>query len=236
MRAARAIVLLASLAVLLPAGLAQPKMSESTRLHLQALLEEGRLLLEEFQALDPVTHAVQEEDERLRQDEQELARESAELARAAAQHNRAANELSRRFREHQKACPKTMTDAAAIDACNARGAELMTEGRALDQTYAELAAKRQELNRRITLHNSSQQSWSKVRREHLPKLATNQADASQWVERAQSFMSTKEFAALVAAAGDPQSCQALRGWSPPANPGITGLQRLYACLSAVAPQ
>lgn len=206
-----------------------------SKLHLAALIEEARLLLEEFQALDPVTQAVREEDERLRKQERDLSRASAQLGQSIEAHNRAAAALSQRVREHQQRCPRTMSDDAAIEACNERGAQLVAEGRELDRRHVELGAEQQELHRQIALFNSSQQSWVKVRREHLPKLAANDADANQWVARAQAFTTTQDFAALVNAAGDPAACEDLRGWSPPPKPGIPGLKKLYACLAAIAP-
>ncbi len=214
----------------------QPKPDPHLKLRVDALLEEARLLIQEFESLDPVTRAVREEDERLRNEERELARESGAMNRAIEQHNHAANALSQQLREHKERCPRSMSDDAALDACNARGAELVARGRELDASRARIAQRQQEMNRRITLFTTSQQAWVKVRREHLPKLSVNEADANQWVDRALAFSQTGDFAALVAAAGTPEPCTALRGWVPPAKPGIPGLKKLYACLSLVAPQ
>lgn len=214
----------------------QPKQDPQLKLRLDALLEEGRLLIQEFEQLEPTTTAVREEGDRLREDEKQLGRESAEMNRAIEQHNRASNELAQRLREHRQRCPKTMSDDAAIEACNARGAELVARGRELEGSRGDLAARQQELHRRITLFNSSQQAWVKVKRVHQPKIAVNEADANQWVERAQAFARSKDFPALVVAAGTPPQCQSLQGWVPPAKPGIPGLKKLYACLSLVVPQ
>jgi chromosome segregation ATPase len=214
----------------------QPKQDPQIKLRLDALLEEGRLLIQEFEQLEPTTSAVREEGDRLRDEEKQLGRESAEMTRAIEQHNRAANELTQRLRDHRQRCPKSMNDDAAIEACNARGAELVARGRQLDGERGDLAARQQELQRRITLFNSSQQAWTKVKRAHQPKSAVNEADANQWVDRAQAFTRSKDFPPLVNAAGVPAACQALQGWVPPAKPGIPGLKKLYACLSVITPK
>mgnify|MGYP000917586228 CR=1 FL=1 len=239
MPSVRALVCLVACCVLSSAAHAQPPQSKQdpqVRLRLDALLEEGRLLIQEFEQLEPTTSALREEGERLREEEKQLGRELAEMNRAIDQHNRASNELAQRLRDHRQRCPKTMNDDAAIEACNVRGAELVARGRELDSARGDLATRQQELQRRITLFNSSQQAWMKVKRTHQPKSVVNDADASQWVERAQAFVRSKDFSALVNGAGMPAPCQALQGWVPPAKPGIPGLKKLYACLSVITPK
>lgn len=235
----RALACLAVCCVLSSAAHAQPphpKQDPQIKLRLDALLEEGRLLIQEFEQLEPTTSAVREEGDRLREEEKHLGRESAEMNRAIDQHNRASNELAQRLREHRQRCPRTMSDDAAIESCNARGAELVARGRELDGVRGELAARQQELHRRITLFNASQQAWVKVKRAHQPKSAVNEADANHWVERALTLTRSKDFPVLVNAAGAPAPCQSLQGWVPPTKPGIPGLKKLYACLSVIAPQ
>lgn len=206
----------------------------AVRLRMAALLEEAHLLLDELKALDPASAAVDEEGRRLRQADHALASESAQLARGMEQHNAAAAQLGRDLAQHRQRCPKTMSEDAAIQACNARGAELVQRSRELESQYRDLQARRADLNRRIELHNVARRDWQATRREHAPRLDTNEADAQHWVDRAVSFMAGAEFADLSTRARSPAACRGLRLDSARVHSGVRGVRRLSACLDAVS--
>lgn len=216
--------------------LASPAMADeaAARLRMAALLEEAGLLLEELTTLDPTTAAIDEEGRRLRKADQALAQEAAQLGKAMEQHNAAAAQLQRALREHRQRCPRQMSDDAAIETCNARGAELVARSRELDAQHADLAAQRVALNQRVELHNGAWRAWQRVRREHAPRLDTNEADAQHWVDRAVPFMAGEDFAALASRAGNLAQCRDLRLHATAVYSGVRGMRRLHACLAAVS--
>ena len=131
----------------------------AARLRLAALLEEAHLLLDELKSLDPTSAAVDAEGRRLREADRLPAEESAQLAQAMDRQNAAAAQLKRDLTVHRQRCPRDMTDNGLIEACNARGAELIARGRELDAVFNDLQAGRADLNRRIELHNSAWRTW-----------------------------------------------------------------------------
>jgi len=206
----------------------------AARLRMAALLEEAHLLLDELKVLDPTSATVEEEGRRLRAADRALAEESAQLGRAMEQHNAKAAQLKRDLSLHRQQCPKQMTDNAAIEACNARGAELVLRGRELDAQHRDLQERRADLNRRIDLHNTAWRAWQGARREHAPRLDTNEADAQYWVDRAVAFMGSADFANLNALANSPAPCRGLRLDATRVHSGVRGMRRLTLCLDAVA--
>ena len=206
----------------------------AARLRMAALLEEAHLLLDELKVLDPTSATVEEEGRRLRTADQALAQESAQLGKAMEQHNAAAAQLKRDLSTHRQQCPKQMTDDAAIDACNARGAELVVRGRDLDAQYKDFQARRADLNRRIELHNGAWRAWQGAQREHASRLDTNEADAQHWVDRAVPYMGSADFASLNAVANNPAPCRGLRLDATRVHSGVRGMRRLTVCLEAVA--
>jgi len=197
------------------------------------LLEEAHLLLDELKVLDPTSATVEEEGRRLRAADRALAEESVQLGRAMEQHNTSAAQLKRDLSLHRQQCPKQMSDNAAIDACNARGAELVAQGRELDAQHRALQERRADLNRRIELHNVAWRTWQGARREHTPRLDTNEADAQHWVDRAVAFLGSADFANLNALANNPQPCRGLRLDATRVHSGVRGMRRLTMCLDAV---
>ncbi len=225
--------LLAALALCFAAASPARADEAASRLRMAALLEEAHLLLDELKTLDPTTAAVETEGRQLREADRTLADESARLAKAMAQHNEAAAQLRRDLTVHRQRCPRNMTDDAAIEACNARGAELAARGRELDAGYETLQGERRELNRRIELHNGAWQAWHRARREHAPQLDTNEADAQHWVDRAVPFMQSADFLHLNAQASSPDACRGVRFDTARVYSGVRGMRRLTACLEAV---
>jgi len=225
--------LLPLLALSLSAALPASADEAAARLRLAALLEEAHLLLDELKALDPTSAAVDAEGRRLREADRALADESAQLARAMDQHNVAAAQLKRDLSIHRQRCPRDMSDNAAIEACNARGAELVGRGRDLDAAFRDLQARRADLNRRIELHNVAWRTWQGTRREHSPRLDTNEADAQHWVDRAVPFLRSADFANLNTLARSPGPCRGLRLDAMHLHSGVRGMRRLTACLDAV---
>ncbi|MCC7547740.1 MAG: hypothetical protein IT532_08240 [Burkholderiales bacterium] len=225
--------LLSLLALSLAATLPAHADEAANRLRMAALLEEAHLLLDELKALDPTTAMVDAEGTRLRDADRALAEESARLAQAMDRHNADAAQLGRDFARHRQRCPRDMADAAAIDSCNARGAELVARGQEQDGRYKALQAQRADLNRRIELHNSAWRTWQGARREHAPRLDTNEADAQHWLDRAIAFMGSADFASLNALARSPQLCRGLRLDAARVYSGVRGMRRLTACLEAV---
>lgn len=217
-----------ALAAALPAAA-----DEGARLRLAALVEEGDLLLEELATLEPVIERIRAESERSSVAERALKNESVALDREIAAYNAAAAELARAARQHHESCPRQSQDDQLIDACNARGADLMDFNARLEWEHAPLTARQQALNQRIDRHNAERDTRRAQKRELAPRIDTNEADANRWASSARGFMLTDEFAALAAQAENPGACAELRLSDAAAYQGTRGLKLLQACLEAV---
>jgi chromosome segregation ATPase len=203
---------------------------QTDRLKLTALLEEGDLLLDEANALQPVSERLAREGEQLDQAEPKLREESASLDAAIAKFNSQNKDLERALQEHKQRCPRASEDKALVESCNAMAAGLQTVAQQLEQERPRLQARQQELKARIEQHNAARRDWALRKRDHDARLQANRTDCEPWLNSAKSFVATDSFRAMVKKAGDPAQCKAatptdLAGLASP-----DAVRRVQACL------
>jgi hypothetical protein len=224
-----------SLAICLGAAAAVQADEVTDRLKLTALIEEGDLLLDEANALQPTTERLAREGEQLDQVEPKLREESAALDAAIAKFNGQNNDLERAVQEHRQRCPRESEDKALVESCNAMAAGLQGVAQQLEQERPRLQARQQELKTRIEQHNALRREWAVRKRDHDARLQANRSDSEPWLTSAKSFLASDSTKAIVRKAGDPAQCKA----SAPAElaglaPG-EAVRRVQACLKALAP-
>jgi hypothetical protein len=227
-RCSRSLLLFAFLC--LPAALA----AGADRLKLDALVQEGDLLLEEVAKLEPVSEQLASEGKALDQTEAELRAASAALDGDIRKYNADLAALEKAAAQRQARCPKESTDAALVESCNAQAAELNAESQRLASVREQLHALRGELNQGIESFNRQRQDWGKRRQAQDRQLGPNKSDVDDWVKRAADYLASPEFRSLyVASNTDPGTCGAEKLGDVKAVHHWEALRRLQGCFRAV---
>jgi hypothetical protein len=207
---------------------------EEERLRIQALLQEGDLILDEAHALQPVSDRLEHEGKELDAAEQKLRADSADLNQAIVLFNARRQELDRASEELRAQCPRQSEDKALVDRCNATAAQLQASGAELEQRRAALQAQQQDLNRRLEQHNAARRDLAARKRAHEPKMQANRADGDQWLAEARRFFLTPSFKAWSRKAGGPAACNAATPEALAAGTGTASVERAHACIKAIA--
>jgi chromosome segregation ATPase len=229
-RIARSLVRLCA-ALCLGAAVAGAHADEQTdRLKLTALVEEGDLLLDEANALQPVAERIAREGEQLDQAEPKLREESAGLDAAIAKFNGQNKDLERALQEHKQRCPRESEDKALVESCNAMAAGLQTVAQQLEQERPRLQSRQQELKARIEQHNAARREWALRKRDNDARLQANRTDCEPWLNSARAFLATDGFRALVRKAGDPAPCKAATAAEIAGPASADAVRRVQACL------
>jgi hypothetical protein len=215
------------------AGWAQAD-EQTDRLKLTALVEEGDLLLDEANLLQPVTERLAREGELLDQAEPRLREESAAMDAAIAKFNARNKDLERAVQEHKLRCPRESEDKAVVESCNAMAAGLQSVAQQLEQERPGLQVRQQDLKARIEQHNAARRDWAVRKRDHEARVHSNRIDSEPWLASAKGFLATESIKAAVKKAGDPAPCKAaataeIAGLAPP-----EAVRRLQACLEGLA--
>jgi chromosome segregation ATPase len=232
----RTVCLLGRLALAIGSGWAPAVHADEVtdRLKLTALTEEGGLLLDEADALQPMTDRLAREGEQLDQIEPKLREESAALDAAIAKFNGQNKDLERAVQEHRQRCPRESEDKALVESCNAMAAGLQSVAQQLEQERPRLHTRQQELKARIEQHNGVRREWAMRKRDHDARLQANRTDSEPWLTSAKSFLASDSMKANLKKAGDPAQCKAaapaeLTGVGP-----AEAVRRVQACLKALA--
>jgi chromosome segregation ATPase len=204
---------------------------QTDRLKITALVEEGDLLLDEANLLQPVTERLVREGEQLDQAEPRLREESAALDAAIAKFNSQNKDLERALQEHRQRCPRESEDKALVESCNAMAAGLQSVAQQLEQERPRLQTRQQELKARIEQHNAARRDWALRKRDHDVKVQANRSDCEPWLNAAKAFLASDGAKAAAKKAGDPAPCKAA---GEPGGPGSEGVRRMQACLKALA--
>lgn len=207
---------------------------QTDRLKLAALTQEGDLILDEANALQPVTERLAREGEQLDQVEPKLREESSVLDAAIAKFNGQNTDLERAVQEHRSRCPRETEDKALLESCNAMATGLQSVAQQLEQERPQLQTRQQELKGRIDQHNGARRDWAARKRDHDARLLANKTDAEPWLVAAKAFLATESVKAMVQKAGNPQQCKAGVPAESEAPPPVEGVRRVQACLKALA--
>ena len=221
------------LALALPALHARAD-EQTDRIKLNALIEEGDLLTEEANVLQPVSERLAREGEQLDQAEPKLREESAALDAAIAKFNAQNKDLERAAQEHKQRCPRESEDKALVESCNAMAAGLQGVAQQLEQDRPRLQARQQEIKARIEQHNAARRDWALRKRDHEARLKANRTDCEPWLASARAFVAGEAFRAMVKKAGDPPACKAATAAEATAQAGSDAVRRVQSCLKLLA--
>jgi hypothetical protein len=207
--------------------------ARADRLALDALVQEGDLILEEAAQLAPAGKLLAEEglevaaaDKALRGEVQALNRDITRFNAAMAEHNEGVQTL-------RAQCAGDTVDNASVEACNARLTQLRDQAGMLDDERLQIHARQADVNARVEKHNERARDYAKRKQEQDKSDKLNMGDAEDWLARARQFLASQDFAAWLSQAGNPAPCDAEQ-MKEVAGPAVrTAVERAEACLKAV---
>jgi hypothetical protein len=203
------------------------------RLRLEALVQEGDLLLEEVATLSPSDERLAEEGRRLVASEQTLREEVQGLNQDITQFNAAMAEQNKAVQTFQTQCPAHTTDPALADVCDKRIAQLREQANLLEDDRLQLRARQEELNARVDKQNAWGRDYAKRKGAQDAHDRLNQRDSDEWLGRAKQLLASEDFAALLAQAGNPPACSADQMAEIATLGTRTSLERIQVCLKAL---
>ncbi len=203
------------------------------QLRLDALVQEGDLILEEAATLAPSNAQLAEEGQQLVASEKTLREEVQALNQNIAQFNAALAEQNQAVQKFQTQCPRHTKDQAVADACDQRIAQLREQANLLEDDRLQLRAHQEELSARVEKQNAWGRDYAKRKGVQDSHDSLNQRDSDEWLGRAKQLLASEDFAALLAHAGSPQACSADRIAETAMLGGRPALERVQACLKAV---
>jgi len=207
--------------------------AHADRLRLEALVQEGDLLLEEIATLSPSGEQLAEEGRRLVASEQTLREEVQALNQNIIQFNAAMAEQNQAVQKVQTQCPSRTENQALADACDKRLAQLREQANLLEDDRLQLRARQEELNARVDKQNAWARDYGKRKGTQDSHDRLNRRDSDEWLGRAKQFLASEDFAALLAHAGSPQACGADQISDVATLSARPGLERIQACLKAL---
>jgi DNA repair exonuclease SbcCD ATPase subunit len=203
------------------------------QLRLEALLQEGDLLLEEAATLSPSDEQLAEEGRRLVASEQTLREEVQALNQNITEFNAAMAEQNKAVQTFQTRCPAHTSDHALADACDKRIAQLRDQANLLEDDRLQLHARQEELSARVDKQNAWGRDYGKRKGAQDAHDRLNQRDSEEWLGRAKQFLASEDFAPLLAHAGNPPACSADQMAEITALGTRSSLERIQVCLKAL---
>jgi hypothetical protein len=205
----------------------------AARLRLDALIQEGDLLLTEAQSLEPATTQIRQQGEQLSAAEAALTAEWNQIERDIARYNADHAALVQDASRHRERCSGPSTDDKLIDECNSNAIALTERSRALELRRDEVQKRRAALNQRVERHQAALAQWKALRREHAPRTEANAADTRRWLGSTRSFVVTEEFASFARQAGTQTPCTDIPVPQGDFDTVISGLKQVQTCLKSV---
>ena len=208
-------------------------LAQSDTLRVSALLQEGRLLLEETDTLEPDTHSLAEQGAALAAEEKALRAESQVLDAGIKEFNAALQQYNEDAKAHGDACPTESRDPAVVESCNARVADLRARGEKLETERTDLIARKDSLNRRVAAFNASLKEYATRKQEHDSRVGLNERDVQEWLERVRDFFLSDDFKTASSGAGKPGACDDANVGSLGGQPRAQAMRQAQACLQAL---
>jgi hypothetical protein len=203
------------------------------RLELDALLQEGELVRDELDRLQPQADDLAKEGAQLDAEDQALRTASQALNDDIRAFNTAVDDLQKAAQAQQARCPRESEDSALVEACNVEAARIREQANARDTQRPLLKQRQEDLNRRIAQHNSARRDWAARKTRHDGLMDLNRRDLVGWLERAQRYFDSGVFQTRYRAAGDPAACRPEGLHNLAATPGRGTLERVHGCLLAI---
>lgn len=205
----------------------------ASRLELDALLQEGELVRDELDRLQPRADKLAEEGAQLDAQDQSLRAASQALNEDIQAFNVALNDLEKTAQAHQARCPRESQDSALVEACNAEAARIREQAQARDAQRPMLRQRQEDLNRDIAQHNTVRRDWAVRKNQHEGLMEMNRRDLAAWLDRAQRFFATDAFKVRYRAAGNPAACRPEGLQNLATAPARATLERALGCLQAL---
>jgi cell division septum initiation protein DivIVA len=203
------------------------------RLELDALLQEGDLVRDELDRLQPAAGDLAKQGAQLDAEDQSLRTASQALNDEIQAFNSALDDLQKAAQAQQARCPRESEDSALVEACNAEAARIREQASARDAQRPLLKQRQEDLNRRIAQHNTARHDWAARKSKHDGPMDLNRRDLVGWLERAQRYFDSNVFQARYRAAGNPAACRPEGLQNLAAAPSRATLERVHACLLAI---
>ena len=207
--------------------------AHADRLALDALVQEGDLILDEAAQLAPANKLLAEEglevagaDKALREEVQALNRDITQFNAAMVEHNESVQTL-------RAQCGGDTVDSASVEACNARLTQLHDQAGLLDDERLQIRVRQEDLNARVQKHNERTRDYASRKREQDRIDKLHQGDAEDWLARARRLLASQDFAGWLAQAGNPAPCGAEQMKDIAGSAVQTAVERAEACLKAV---
>lgn len=202
-------------------------------LELNALIQEGDLILEEAAALAPSNDKLTKEGQATATSDKALREDLAAVKAKFAAYNAATDELNQEIATHNVQCPRQMEDAALLESCNANSKELNAR---IDQLRAQLPPIEEEQKRvfeRIDVHNKANTDFATRQKQQDNRNLLNQHDAEEWLARVRPFLSSDDFQTMLRKAAEPFACSQGRLAPPAPLPLLKTLKHVQECLKSV---
>jgi hypothetical protein len=207
--------------------------AQADQLRLEALLQEGDLILEEAATLAPSDAQLAQEGQQLSASEKTLREEVQSLNQNITQFNAATAEQNKAVQTFHAQCPAHIKDQALAEACDKRIAELREQANLLEDDRLQLRARQEELNARVNKQDAWLRDYVKRKGAQDAQGRLNQRDSDEWLGRAKQFLVSEDFAALLAHASSPQACGADQMGELATPGGRVSLERIQVCLKAL---
>jgi uncharacterized protein (DUF3084 family) len=212
---------------------ASVSLAQTAPLELNALVQEGDLILEEAAALAPLNEKLAQEGLELAAAGQALRAEIQALEESIKQFNASMESFNVAAQRYQAQCSQKTDDAALLKSCNARVAELREQALKLDGERPAVEARRKALNLRIDQHNAASKDYTRRKQEFDSRNIPNQSDTEDWLGRARSFFTSEMFGGLLTQTASPSACSPDRIAERPASPASKPVTQAQACLKAL---
>jgi hypothetical protein len=182
-------------------------LAQVDQLKLDALVQEGDLILEEEATLAPAAEQLAQEGQQLAASDQSLREEVRSLNQSITQFNAAMAQQSHSAQALQAQCAGQTADKSLAEACDARIGQLRQQANTLEEERGQVRARQEELSARVDKHNAWGRDYAKRKHTQDSNDALNQRDAEEWLGRAKQFLASQDFVVLLAQAGNPAACR-----------------------------
>lgn len=208
-------------------------LAQTETLRVNALVQEGELLLEETNTLEPDTRSLAEQGTALGTEEKALRAEAQAVEFAIKEFNAALERFNEEARTYRSACPSQSQDKDLVESCNAHVADLRAGGQKLETERTELMARQDSVNQRIATFNAGSKEYFKRKQENDSRASLNERDVQEWLARAREFFLSDDFKTVSSNAANPSVCEDANIGSLGGLPSAQALRQAQACLQAL---
>jgi uncharacterized protein YhaN len=203
------------------------------RLLLNALTQEGDLLLEERKPMEPIIATLLNQKLQLAVDEKAILAEVEAVKQGMTQYNAAVDQMNESVRQHDAACAQSL-DRPALQKCNETALELRAKSDQLATQMPELDKRHSDVNKRIAEYNAAAADWNKRSNASTARSDPNLRDIERWLVRFREFLASDSFAAVSAPPAKP-ICSDASFSDTSATPPDIALRRALDCLRSLKP-